>query len=81
MHPSAYRHWELCVDQYLPTTGRHRVVDLGSRVSDHQSVPHRTLFSRHGIDDVGVDVSDGLNVESQVPGGGLRDGSLARARP
>ncbi|MFI6873188.1 methyltransferase domain-containing protein [Streptomyces sp. NPDC050400] len=63
MHASAYAHMKLCVDQYLPAEGRHRVVDLGSRISDKQVRTHRALLTGHDIDYVGVDVLDGRNVD------------------
>ncbi|WP_189320926.1 class I SAM-dependent methyltransferase [Streptomyces flaveus] len=63
MHRSAYEQMELCVKEYMPTNRRHRVVDLGSRVSDKQSVTHKDMLGQHDIDYVGVDVLDGQNVD------------------
>ena len=64
MHKSAYKQMELCVKEYMPANRRHRVVDLGSRVSDKQSVTHRDMLGQHDIDYVGVDVLDGPNVDA-----------------
>ncbi|MFI8809883.1 MULTISPECIES: methyltransferase domain-containing protein [unclassified Streptomyces] len=64
MHRSAYEQMELCVEEYLPTSRRHRVVDLGSRVSDRQTRTHKGLLAAHDIDYVGVDVLDGPNVDA-----------------
>ncbi|MER5974199.1 methyltransferase domain-containing protein [Streptomyces sp. NPDC002055] len=64
MHKSAFEHMALCVKEYMPTNRRHRVVDLGARVSKNQSVTHRDLLSRHDIHYVGVDVLDGPNVDA-----------------
>ncbi|GAA2290277.1 class I SAM-dependent methyltransferase [Streptomyces kunmingensis] len=63
MHPSAYAHMKLCVERYLPAEGRHRVVDLGARVSDKQTRTHRSLLAGYDIDYIGVDVLDGRNVD------------------
>ncbi len=63
MHPSAYAHMKLCVEQYMPAQGRSRVVDLGSRISDRQVRTHRALLEGRDIDYVGVDVLDGRNVD------------------
>lgn len=64
MHRSAYEQMELCVREYLPTSRRHRVVDLGSRVSGKQARTHRALLAGHDIDYLGVDVLDGPNVDA-----------------
>ncbi|RAG82040.1 methyltransferase type 11 [Streptacidiphilus pinicola] len=63
MHRSAYEHMELCVKEYMPPQGRHRVVDLGSRISPKQTLTHRALLAEHEIDYIGVDVLDGPNVD------------------
>ncbi|WP_037568716.1 methyltransferase domain-containing protein [Phaeacidiphilus oryzae] len=63
MHPSAYAHMKLCVEEYLPDHGRLRVVDLGARISDKQTLTHRSLLEGRDIDYVGVDVRDGRNVD------------------
>ncbi|MEV3859298.1 methyltransferase domain-containing protein [Streptomyces sp. NPDC050095] len=63
MHPSAYAHMKLCVEQYLPADGRHRLVDLGSRISDKQTRTHRSLLTGRDLDYIGVDVLDGRNVD------------------
>ncbi|MFD3516740.1 methyltransferase domain-containing protein [Streptomyces sp. NPDC058657] len=62
MHQSAYDQMALCVKEYMPVSKRHRVVDLGSRISPGQSLTHRALLANHKIDYVGVDVLDGPNV-------------------
>ncbi|MCP3822166.1 class I SAM-dependent methyltransferase [Streptomyces sp. A3M-1-3] len=64
MHKSAHDQMALCVTEYLPADRRHRVVDLGSRISDGQSRTHRELLAGHDIDYVGVDVQDGPNVDA-----------------
>lgn len=64
MHRSAWEHMELCVKEYMPKEGRHKVVDLGSRISPKQTVTHRDLLGEHDIDYVGVDVLDGPNVDA-----------------
>ncbi|WP_328910477.1 class I SAM-dependent methyltransferase [Streptomyces sp. NBC_00234] len=64
MHQSAYEQMELCIEEYLPRTRRHRVVDLGSRISGKQSRTHRGLLAGHDIDYFGVDVQDGPNVDA-----------------
>lgn len=63
MHRSAYEQMALCVQEYLPPSGRHRVVDLGSRISGNQTRTHRGLLAGHDVDYVGVDVADGPNVD------------------
>ncbi|MFD3657232.1 methyltransferase domain-containing protein [Streptomyces sp. NPDC058620] len=64
MHQSAYEQMELCIEEYLPRTRRHRVVDLGSRISGKQTRTHRGLLAGHDIDYFGVDVLDGPNVDA-----------------
>jgi SAM-dependent methyltransferase len=64
MHQSAYDQMELCVQEYMPTGRRLKVVDLGSRVSGRQSVTHRDMLGEHDIDYVGVDVRKGPNVDA-----------------
>ncbi|MFG2426188.1 methyltransferase domain-containing protein [Streptomyces sp. NPDC048590] len=64
MHRSAYEQMRLCVDEYLPKDRRHRVVDLGSRISGKQKRTHRGLLADHDIDYFGVDVLDGPNVDA-----------------
>lgn len=64
MHRSAYEQMELCVNEYMPATGRCRVVDLGSRISDGQRLTHRAILEGRDIDYVGVDVRDGANVDA-----------------
>ncbi len=54
---------ELCVREYMPTEGRHRVVDLGSRISPNQALTHRDLLTGRDVEYVGVDVQDGPNVD------------------
>ncbi|TXL88908.1 methyltransferase domain-containing protein [Streptomyces sp. IB2014 016-6] len=63
MHRSAYEQMELCVKEYMPASGRHRVVDLGSRISPKQSLTHRSLLDGRDVDYIGVDVLDGPNVD------------------
>ncbi|WP_042429379.1 methyltransferase domain-containing protein [Streptacidiphilus anmyonensis] len=63
MHRSAYEHMELCVREYMPKDGRHRVVDLGSRISPKQTLTHRSLLTEYDIEYVGVDIQDGPNVD------------------
>lgn len=63
MHRSAYEQMELCIEEYMPTGGRHRVVDLGSRISDGQKLTHRELLKGRDIDYCGVDVWEGSNVD------------------
>ncbi|MFD4697254.1 methyltransferase domain-containing protein [Streptomyces niveus] len=67
MHRSAYEQMELCVKEYMPTTGRHRVVDLGSRISPKQSLTHRGLLGERDVEYIGVDVLDGPNVDIVMP--------------
>ncbi|MFE6027610.1 methyltransferase domain-containing protein [Streptomyces niveus] len=67
MHRSAYEQMELCVKEYMPTTGRHRVVDLGSRISPKQSLTHRGLLGGRDVEYIGVDVLDGPNVDIVMP--------------
>ncbi|MEV6751745.1 methyltransferase domain-containing protein [Streptomyces sp. NPDC051214] len=64
MHQSAYEQMELCVAQYMPAGKRHRVVDLGARVSDGQTRTHKTLLEGRDTEYVGVDVLDGRNVDA-----------------
>ncbi|MET7369855.1 methyltransferase domain-containing protein [Streptomyces sp. NPDC005566] len=64
MHRSAYEQMELCIQEYLPKSRRHRVVDLGSRISGKQTRTHRGLLAGHDIDYFGVDVLDGPNVDA-----------------
>ena len=64
MHRSAYEQMELCIREYLPTSRRLRVVDLGSRISGKQTRTHKALLAGHDIDYVGVDVLDGPNVDA-----------------
>ncbi|MEE1739414.1 methyltransferase domain-containing protein [Streptomyces sp. BE147] len=64
MHRSAYEQMALCIGEYLPTSTRHRVVDLGSRVSGRQKRTHKGLLAGHDIDYFGVDVLDGPNVDA-----------------
>ncbi|TGA90131.1 methyltransferase domain-containing protein [Streptomyces sp. MZ04] len=64
MHQSAYEQMELCVEHYMPTGKRHRVVDLGARVSDGQTRTHKTLLKGRDTECVGVDVLDGRNVDA-----------------
>ncbi|MFC9246972.1 methyltransferase domain-containing protein [Streptomyces sp. NPDC057136] len=66
MHQSAYEQMELCIEEYLPKTRRHRVVDLGSRISGRQTRTHRGLLAGHDIDYFGVDVLDGPNVDAMM---------------
>ncbi|MFC7310517.1 methyltransferase domain-containing protein [Streptomyces monticola] len=63
MHRSAYEQMELCVQQYMPTGGGQRVVDLGSRISDGQKLTHQEILKGRDIRYVGVDVWDGPNVD------------------
>ncbi|WP_327117982.1 class I SAM-dependent methyltransferase [Streptomyces sp. NBC_01341] len=64
MHRSAYEQMRICIEEYLPRDRRHRVVDLGSRISGKQSRTHRGLLADHDIDYFGVDVLDGPNVDA-----------------
>lgn len=64
MHRSAYEQMQLCIEEYLPRSRRHRVVDLGSRISGKQTRTHRGLLADHDIDYFGVDVLDGPNVDA-----------------
>ncbi|MFE0135040.1 class I SAM-dependent methyltransferase [Streptomyces sp. NPDC059037] len=64
MHQSAYEQMELCVEQYMPKGKRHRVVDLGARISDGQTRTHKALLEGHDTEYVGVDVLDGRNVDA-----------------
>jgi SAM-dependent methyltransferase len=52
-----------CVEEYAPTTGPLRVVDLGSRRPKRQRLTHRELFNRDGCEYLGVDVVGGPNVD------------------
>ncbi|MDI3389416.1 methyltransferase domain-containing protein [Streptomyces sp. B-S-A8] len=67
MHRSAYEQMALCIEEYMPTDRRQRVVDLGSRVSDGQKLTHRALLKGRDIDYCGVDVWDGPNVDRVMP--------------
>jgi SAM-dependent methyltransferase len=62
MHPSAFEQMALCVKEYLPpTTGRLRVVDLGSRNLRERRRTHRELFEGHEY--IGLDIVKGANVD------------------
>ncbi|MFM9367035.1 methyltransferase domain-containing protein [Streptomyces sp. Da 82-17] len=63
MHRSAYEQMALCIEEYMPTDRRQRVVDLGSRISDGQKLTHQELLKGRDIDYCGVDVWDGPNVD------------------
>ncbi len=63
MHQSAYDHMALCVETYMPTDRRYRVVDLGSRLSPGQRLTHRGLLADRDIDYFGMDVQTGNNVD------------------
>ncbi|MGW8376791.1 methyltransferase domain-containing protein [Streptomyces sp. ODS28] len=67
MHKSASDHMQLCVRHYMPLGVRHRVVDLGSRISENQKRTHRDLLTGHDVEYVGVDVRDGENVDAVMP--------------
>jgi SAM-dependent methyltransferase len=67
MHQSARKHMALCVDEYLPTEGRLRIVDLGSRVSSDKHQTHRELFDEYDCEYIGVDILDGPNVDVVMP--------------
>lgn len=63
MHPSAYKHMQLCVDRYLRKDRHYRVVDVGARVVDPNHPTHRPIFDGYDVDYVGVDINAGHNVD------------------
>ena len=63
MHQSAFEHMAQCVDQYVPRTGRLRVVEVGSRRVNIQAHTHRELFASYDCEYIGVDIADGPNVD------------------
>ena len=63
MHQSAFDHMAQCVKEYVPTTGRLRIVDVGSRQVKNQARTHRELFDSYDCEYIGVDIVKGPNVD------------------
>lgn len=63
MHQSAFEHMAHCVKAYAPTDRPIRVVDLGSRNLRGRSQTHRPLLDNYDCEYIGVDISEGANVD------------------
>jgi SAM-dependent methyltransferase len=66
MHPSAFEHMAQCIKEYVPTTGRLRVVDVGSRNLRSRKPTHRELFESYDAEYIGVDIVMGPNVDLKM---------------
>jgi SAM-dependent methyltransferase len=53
----------LCVDHYLDKGRKYQVLDLGSRISPGQDLTHRGLLADYDVDYLGVDITQGHNVD------------------
>ena len=53
----------LSIETYLRKDRPYRVMDLGSRISERQTLSHRGLLDDYDVDYVGVDVKPGRNVD------------------
>ncbi len=64
MHPPAYAPMALCVESYLPESGRHAVLDFGfSSSSLRRTMTHRSLLESRDCHVTGVDIRAGLDVD------------------
>jgi len=63
MHASARTMMARCIERYLDTDRRQRVLDFGSRINVGQTQSHRDLLKGYDVSYLGVDVTDGPNVD------------------
>ena len=64
MHQSAFDHMAQCVEEYVPTTGRLRIVEVGSRQrQEPDAAPTGSSSTRYDCEYIGVDVVEGANVD------------------
>lgn len=62
MHPTALKHMQACVEEFMTEDRHYRVVDLGSRLA-RPGKSHRDLLGDRDYSFIGIDIRPGRNVD------------------